>query len=109
MAYDEKLEMRLDELVAKRKGFSRKKMFGGIAYMLNGNMCFGIHKDKLVLRMDEESSIKALKSKYADPFDITGRPMKGWVMVSQQGLKTKDSLKSWTEMAIKFVRILPKK
>ncbi|MGI9553848.1 MAG: TfoX/Sxy family protein [Thermodesulfobacteriota bacterium] len=109
MAYDEKLAERLSNLVKNRKGFSQKKMFGGVAFLLNGNMCFGVHKDELVLRMDEESALKALKRKHTKLFDITGRPMKGWIMVSKDGIKTKQSLSSWAELAIKFVRTLPKK
>ena len=109
MAYDEKLAERLSSLVKKRKGFSQKKMFGGVAFLLNGNMCFGVHKNSLVLRMDEESAIKALRRKHTKIFDITGRPMKGWIMVSKNGVKTKDSLENWTSLAIKFVKTLPKK
>jgi len=109
MAYDEKLADRLSALVKSRKGFARKKMFGGVAFMLHGNMCFGVHKDSLVIRTDEESANISLKRKYVKPFDITGRPMKGWIMVSKDGIKTKDSLDKWTSLAIKFVKTLPKK
>jgi len=108
MAYDEKLAEKLTALVKNRKGLSQKKMFGGIAFMLNGNMCFGVHKDELVLRMDEESAIQSLKRKHTRPFDM-GRPMKGWIMVSKDGIKTKDNLDKWTSLAIKFVKTLPKK
>lgn len=109
MAYNEKLAERLNALIKNKKGFSQKKMFGGVAFLLHGNMCFGVHKDKLVLRMDEETANKALKKKHASLFDITGRPMKGWIMVSKDGIKTKDSLIKWTSPAIEFVKTLPKK
>ncbi|MGI9535336.1 MAG: TfoX/Sxy family protein [Thermodesulfobacteriota bacterium] len=109
MPYDEKLAERLSALVKTRKGFTQKKMFGGVAFLLNGNMCFGVHKDDLVLRMGEESALNSLKRKHTRLFDITGRPMKGWVMVSKEGIKKKESLSSWAETAIKFVKTLPKK
>jgi TfoX/Sxy family transcriptional regulator of competence genes len=108
MAYDKKLAEKLTALVKNRKGFSQKEMFGGIAFMLNGYMCFGVHKDELVLRMDEDSAIQSLKRKYTRPFDM-GRPMKGWIMVSKDGFKTKDNLYKWISLAIKFVKTLPKK
>ena len=109
IAYDEKLAERLSALLKNRKGYSQKKMFGGVAFLLNGNMCFGVHKDNLVLRMGEETANKSLKSKHASLFDITGRPMKGWIMVSKDGIKTKESLVKWTSPAIEFVKTLPKK
>ena len=109
MAYDEKLAERLNKLVKNRKDFDQKKMFGGIAFMLNGNMCFGIHKDSLVIRTSQESANNSLKRKYVKPFDITGRPMKGWIMVSKEGIKTKESLDKWTSLAVDFVKTLPKK
>jgi len=109
MAYDEKLAERLSSLVKGRKGFAEKKMFGGMAFMLNGNMCFGVHKDSLVIRTNEESANSSLKRKNVKPFDITGRPMKGWIMISKDGTKTKENLDKWTSLAIKFVKTLPKK
>jgi len=109
MAYDEKLAERLSDLIKSRKGFAQKKMFGGVAFLLNGNMCFGVHKDMLVLRMDEASAESAIERKHTKPFDITGRKMKGWVMVEKDGIKGKENLKNWTDKAVKFVKTLPKK
>ncbi len=108
MPYDENLAKRIKSILKSRREVSQKKMFGGIAFMLNGNMCFGVHKDELVLRMDEGSAIQSLKRKHTRPFDM-GRPMKGWIMVSKDGIKTKDNLDKWTSLAIKFVKTLPKK
>ena len=109
MAYDEVLAERLNTLIKRRKGFTQKKMFGGDAFLLNGNMCFGVHKEMLVLRLDEDSAEKALKRKYTKPFDITGRPMKGWIIVEKEGVKGSNNLKNWTEKAVMFVKTLPKK
>ena len=77
--------------------------------MLNRNMCFGIHHDSLVIRTDEESAKKALENKHVRVFDITGRPMKGWIMVANEGLKKKADLEKWTSLAINYVKTLPKK
>ena len=109
MAYNEQLEKRLNRLVNKRKDLYAQKMFGGVGFLLRGNMCFGIYKDYLILRLGDEQAQKALMKKYTKPFDITGRVMKGWVMVNFPGLKTENSLKEWTTQAIDFVSNLPRK
>ena len=109
MAYDEQLEKRLDELIAKRNDFYKQKMFGGLGFLLRGNMCFGIWKESLILRLGEPQAQKALKNKDDKPFDITGRAMKGWVMVSPQGIKSKLTLQKWVVQAIDFVSQLQRK
>lgn len=109
MAYDEHLEKRLDLLIAKRNDFHKQKMFGGAGYLLRGNMCFGIWKDCLILRLGDPKAQDAMKQKNVVPFDITGRPMKGWVMVSPEGMKTAAALKQWISSAIDFVVQLPRK
>jgi TfoX/Sxy family transcriptional regulator of competence genes len=109
MAYDEQLEKRLDGLAASRKDVHKQKMFGGVGYLLRGNMCFGIWKDSLILRLGEVNAVKALKSKNVKPFDITGRAMKGWVMVEPSGMKTPAGLRQWVAQAIDFVIELPRK
>ncbi len=107
MAYDEQLAKRLSKLIAKRNGFHEQKMFGGIGFLLHGNMCFGIWKDNLILRLGEGQAQNALKKKNIKPFDITGRAMKGWVMVKPEGIKSEESLKQWIGQAIDFVTQLP--
>ena len=109
MAYDEKLEKRLHELIAKRNDFHDQKMFGGVGFLLRGNMCFGIWKDSLILRLGEPQAQKALKNKNVKPFDITCRAMKGWVMVTPQGMKSKETLRQWVNQANDFVSSLPRK
>lgn len=109
MAYDEQLEKRLDQLIAKRKDFHKQKIFGGAGYLLRGNMCFGIWKDSLILRLGEAQAQNALKKKNVKPFDITGRAMKGWVMVMPSGMKTAADLRQWVSQAIGFVIQLPRK
>ena len=77
MAYNIDLEHRIDKVIDRLGYITKKKMFGGVGYLMNGNMCFGIHKEYLILRMSLEKSEELLKSEYVTPFDITGRPMKG--------------------------------
>ncbi len=109
MAYDEKLEKRLAKLIQKRSDFYQQKMFGGLGFLLRGNMCFGIWKDSLILRLGEQQAGEALKGKNAVPFDITGRAMKGWVMIRPAGMKTESALRKWAQQAIDFVSQLPRK
>ncbi len=109
MAYDEQLEKRLDSLIVKRNDFHKQKMFGGVGYLLRGNMCFGIWKDQLILRLGEQQASSGLKKQHVKMFDITGRPMKGWLMVEPAGIKTERALKQWVSQAIDFVVQLPRK
>lgn len=109
MAYDEQLAKRLNKIVENRDDFYQQKMFGGIGYLLRGNMCFGIWKNSLILRLGEEQGQKALKNKNVKPFDITGRPMKGWVLVAPAGIKTAPVLRGWVMKAIDSVIRLPRK
>ena len=109
MAYNEELFVKLDTLLNGSKGFTQKKMFGGVGFLLNGNMCVGIYKDFLILRLGEELGEKALKKKEVKKFDITGRPMKGWVMIDSKDLKREDTLKQWVENTIRFVCTLAPK
>jgi hypothetical protein len=77
MPYDEKIEHSIDTIVTRWKGMDKKRMFGGICYLMNGNMCFGIYKNYMIVRMSPEKSQEKLKQKHTRPFDITGRVMKG--------------------------------
>ena len=108
MAYDESLAKRIDELVKGKKGVTRKEMFGGIAYLLNGNMCVGVHKDELIIRYDPKKTEEITKDKHIRPFDITGRPMKGWSLVNKEGTKG-SGLDKWFEFSLSYVKSLPAK
>jgi TfoX/Sxy family transcriptional regulator of competence genes len=108
MAYDEKLAKRIDELTKGKKGFSSKEMFGGVGYMLKGNMCVGVHKNDLIVRFDPKITEELMNKKNVKPFDITGRTMKGWLLVSAEGLKANE-LNKWFELALGFVKELPAK
>ncbi|TMI87166.1 MAG: TfoX/Sxy family protein [Bacteroidetes bacterium] len=108
MAYDESLAKRIDELVKGKKGVTRKQMFGGIAYLLNGNMCVGVHKDELIIRYDPKKTEEITTDKHVRPFDITGRPMKGWSLVNKEGTKG-SGLDKWFEFSLSYVKSLPAK
>ena len=109
MAYDEKLAERVRKALARRRGLTERKMFGGIAFMLRGNMCCGVQNDELILRLAPEEAERALRKAHTRPFDMTGRPMKGFVVVTPGGHKTSAALRKWVEQAARFARSLPAK
>jgi hypothetical protein len=109
MAYSEALAGRIHDVLARRKGFVDKKMFGGVAFLLNGNACVGVWKDSLIVRIDPSEYEEALTEPHVKEFDITGRPMKGWVLVGAEGIENDGQLKDWIERAVDFVRTLPAK
>ena len=107
MPYNEKLDERIGGIV-KGRATSRKKMFGGTCHLLNGNMMCGVYRDFLILRLGETEAEKALAKPHVKPFDITGRPMKGWVMVEEAGFRGK-ALEEWLGKARRFAESLPGK
>jgi len=109
MAYDEGLEARIDELMDKWEGYEKRRMFGGICYLKSGNMAFGIWKDFLIVRMEKDAAAQSLKGKNVRSFDITGRPMAGWVMVDEAGWQSAAGLETWTAIGKKFALSLPEK
>lgn len=109
MPYNEKIDARITQIVTRWKNTDAKKMFGGVCHLLNGNMVCGVYKDYLILRLGEKASNAALKKAHTRPFDITGKPMKGWVMLEEQGFKSEDQLRSWLNKAKGFVKTLPPK
>ena len=84
-------------------------MFGGIRYLMNGNMAFGIHKDALVARVTPDQVDKLLKQDFVRVFDITGRPMAGWLLISPEGVRTDESLMRLLQLAVDYVKTLPQK
>ncbi|UCE98303.1 MAG: TfoX/Sxy family protein [Dehalococcoidia bacterium] len=109
MPYNLDLEYRIDLLLYRFGEIAKKKMFGGVGYLLNGNMCFGIYKEYLIIRTSKEKSAELLENEYISPFDITGRPMKGWVMVSPDYVETEDQLFNMLDLGVIFTKTLPKK
>jgi TfoX/Sxy family transcriptional regulator of competence genes len=109
MPYNTVLEKRIDALLGRIGPVIKKHMFGGIGYMTDNKMCFGIHKESLVLRTTAEKAEDLLKTGVARPFDITGRPMKGWVLISDDSVKTEDALLDYLRLGWEFARSLESK
>jgi TfoX/Sxy family transcriptional regulator of competence genes len=109
MAFSEELAERIRRRLARRKGVEEKRMFGGVGFLLHGNLLVGVWKDSLIVRLGPEEGEEALKEPHVSEFDITGRAMKGWVLVAPEGVEEDDQLKDWIERATRFVRTLPAK
>jgi hypothetical protein len=109
MAYDDGLAQRVREILEEEPEFAEKKMFGGICFLLSGNMVCGIIKEDLIVRVGPDKYEKMMKKPHTKQFDITGRPMKGWVMVLSEGLVSDKVLNGWIQNALSFVRTLPQK
>jgi TfoX/Sxy family transcriptional regulator of competence genes len=109
MAFCELLADRVRKLLSRRKGFSEKKMFGGMCFLLDGNMCCGVVEDKLVLRLSVEAAARALESAHTTPMDFTGRPMKNFVYVLPPGYAPDEALGEWVRLAAGHAASLPPK
>ena len=109
MAFDVTLRERIRECLARRKGIKEKLLFGCACFLLGGNVLVGVWKDSLIVRVGPDGYEDALLEPHVREFDITGRPMKGWVVVEPEGVEDDDQLKGWIERAVTFVGKLPKK
>src|SRR3954467_14253950 len=103
MAFDASLAERIRNVLARKKGNQEKKLFGGVGFLLNGNLCVGVWRDSLIVRLGPEQAAEALKQPFVQPFDITGRPMTGWVLVEPKGIEDDDQLRGWIQRAVKFI------
>jgi hypothetical protein len=109
MAYNLDLAERLRVILHSQPGVDEKRMFGGVGFLLNGNLLCGVHKEQLVLRLGKQNYEAALKLAHTRPFDITGRPMSGWLMVDPQSYEDEAQLIYWVGLALTFVNTLPVK
>lgn len=109
MPYNLDLEYRIDRFTDRFGTIIKKKMFGGIGYLFNGNMCFGIHKEYLIIRTSPEKADVLLRQEDIQSFNITGRAMKGWVMISPDYVETDEKLLEMLQTGVSFVEKLPKK
>lgn len=109
MAYDEKLAERARRELSENRGITEKKMFGGIAFMIRGNMCCCIIDDRLMVRVGPDAYERALKLANASAMDYTGKPMRGFVYVSPDGTKTTRQLRAWLQRGLDFAESLPAK
>src|SRR6266851_2045413 len=109
MVSDQQLVDRLSKLLAGRPGVAPRRMFGGTCFMLNGNMCVGVHNKSLIIRIGVEQADAVMSKRHVKPMDLTGKVMKGWAEVLPEGLRRDDDLLRYAELAIAFVSTLPPK
>jgi TfoX/Sxy family transcriptional regulator of competence genes len=109
MPYDEKLAARIETILKEEKKLTSKKMFGGICYLINGNMCCGVEKTRVMVRIGAENYESALKEKSVRPMDFTGRPLKGFLYLTAQSSDDPSTLKKWILRAAAHARELPPK
>jgi hypothetical protein len=107
--YDEGLTERIREALEGRRGITEKRMFGGLAFMLNGNMFAGIIGEDLMVRVGPEAYAGLLKEPFAKEMDFTGRPMKGFIVVGPEGFDSDEDLAAWIGRGIGFAESLPDK
>jgi TfoX/Sxy family transcriptional regulator of competence genes len=108
MAYNQKLAERI-RLQLDGIPFVEKKMFGGVGFLVGGNMACGVNKNDLIVRVDPERHATLLKKPHTKPFDLTGKPMKGWLLVEAEGCKTEKQLTAWVKEGVGFASTLPPK
>lgn len=109
MAYDQGLAQRVGDALADRADIEERMMFGGIGYLLNGNMACGVHADRLIVRVGPERYRDALEEPHTREFDMTGRPMTGWITVGPEGYESARELEAWIEQGLRFAGSLPAK
>lgn len=109
MTYDKALAERVREALAARADLSERTMFGGIAFMVGGNMAVGVIDDDLMVRLDPADAERALEEPHTRPMDFTGRPMKGMLFVDSAGTEADDDLAGWVEAGADFAASLPAK
>ena len=106
---DDGLACRIRPLLSQLPGYSEKNMFGGVCFMINGNMCAGTWKDSLIVRLEREKHDETLAEPYTKPADIAGRTMRGWALVEPEGIASEDDLETWVARAADFAASLPAK
>ena len=109
MPYNKELETKIEDIIINWPNMGKRVMFGGVCYMLKGNLCFGIIKDYLIVRLGKEKAEEKLKLDNVLPFNVTGRPMKAWVMVDKNGYQTEEQLRDWLKAGWDFTGTLPPK
>jgi TfoX/Sxy family transcriptional regulator of competence genes len=110
MAYDEDLANRVRELMAAGEGLTEQRMFGGLAFMIGGNMAVAVSgQGGLMVRVDPGDTEALLAKPHARPFEMRGREMKGWVRVDPEGVRTKRQLEPWVRRGVSYARSLPPK
>src|SRR5207244_10183498 len=108
MVYDEALAARVRAALANRKDVEEKKMFGGITFMVAGQMCRGVLKDDLIVKVDAEEAPGLLEKAHVRPFDFSGKPMLGMLYVSPGAVREEASLHEWVKRGVDFVASHPR-
>jgi TfoX/Sxy family transcriptional regulator of competence genes len=108
MAYNLNLAERIRSELAGVP-FVEKKMFGGVGFLLHGNMACGVNKDDFIVRVNPDKHTALLKKPHVRPFEMTGRPMKGWLVVDEGGIKTNKQLSAWVKEGVELALTLPPK
>ena len=109
MAYDAGLVERVREILGEREEFVERTMFGGVAFMVRGNMACGVLEDGLIVRVGRERYEEAMMAPHTKPLDITGRPMTGWVIVEPSGYTSDEDIVGWVREGVDFALTLPPK
>ena len=109
MAYDQRLADDVRARIGDRSDLTEREMFGGIAFMIGGNMAVGVSGDELMVRVGKEAHDDLVTEPGARTFDMSARPMRGWLSVSSEGLRTDASLDSWIERGVSYAESLPPK
>jgi TfoX/Sxy family transcriptional regulator of competence genes len=109
MAFDQGLAQRMREQLADTGGVTEKQMFGGLAFLVDGNMACGVRGEDLIVRLAPDASESVQDKPGVRPFDLTGRPMKGWLMVAPDGHADDDDLRRWVDRGVAHAASLPPK
>ncbi len=109
MAYDEDLAERVRAALGPVEGVTEIRMFGGLCYTVGGNMAVGIAKDELMVRLSHEEGDEALEEPHVRPMDFTGKPMRGFLFVAPEGIRTEKMLQTWVDRGVAYASTLPPK
>jgi hypothetical protein len=109
MAYDQNLEARIRKILENETGVVEKKMFGGVGFLVNGNMACGVHGNDLIARVGPENHAASVAKPHVKEFDMTGHPMAGWVQVSPAGFTRDEDLFEWVRKGMHYAKTLPAK
>lgn len=109
MAYDEALAARIRARIGDHPALTEKRMFGGVAFMIAGNMAVGVSDDDLMVRVGKEGHSAALAKPGARVFDLSGKPMAGWVVVAAEGFPDETDFGAWVDEGVTFAESLPPK
>jgi TfoX/Sxy family transcriptional regulator of competence genes len=109
MPYDETVAKRVRNVLKRRKGVTERKMFGGIAFLVNGHMCCGVNEKNIVLRLGKEGAAEAIRERHTREMDFTGTPMASMIYLTPTGYRSEEDLKAWVDRAVQFAKTLPPK